>query len=488
MTTVDTIIILVYLTGIVVIGFRCRGKQENIRDYFTAQQGFSGVMGYLIVGLSIGATLFSGLSFVAYPSIIYTHGVTVLTSLVGFPVAYVVLRFWFLPRYLARPQGSPYDIIEHRFGRPVRLVASAMFVLLRLCWMSALIYAPVIVVMAAGSLGDEWFWPLVLLVGLASTAYTVAGGIRGVIVTDAIQFLLIIAVLLAAMIYIGLKLPLTVGEVVEYLREDTDLLTLNWSMDPSATITVWAMVIGATLQNMSSYTADQMSLQRYLAAGEAKTASAAFGTSMITTTLVLVLLAGVGLTLGSWYHFHPDVALPESADKVFPYFVATQLPVGFSGFIIAAILAATMSSITSGVNALSGSLLNDFVPLTERIAPARLLYWGRATSAGVGVAATLAAGFVSEFGTLFNIMNIMLGIFLGPLLGCMFCAVSAPRVRGGVLIAGMLLGCLVAVVVVVWSPVSSLWITLVSSSVTVGVAMLGGQTRSGECDERNMTH
>jgi Na+/proline symporter len=472
MTLIATIIIVVYLAGIVVVGICSRGRQENIRDYFTAQQGFKGVLGPVLVGLSIGATLFSGLSFVAYPSIIYTHGVTVLTSLIGFPVAYLVLRFWFLPRYLATPQDSPYDIIERCYDRTTRKVASGMFVMLRLCWLSALIFAPVLVVMAAGSLDSRWFWPLVLLVGLSSTAYTVVGGIRGVIVTDAIQFLLIMGVLLATMLFVAFKLPLTLSEVTGYMRAESDLLTLNWSLSPTQTITVWAMIIGGTMQNMSSFIADQMSLQRYLAVGGARPATAAFGTSMLTTTLVLVLLAGVGLTLGAWYHFHPDLGLPDSADKVFPYFVAHQLPLGFSGLIIAAILAATMSSITSGVNALSGSLLNDFVPLAERIAPGRLLTWGRVTSAMVGLAATLAAGFVSQLGTLFNAMNIFLGVFLGPLLGCMVCSIVGLRVRGPVLVAGMITGCLTAAVMA-YSPVSSLWTTLVSSLVTVLIAGIG---------------
>ena len=81
------------------------------------------------------------------------------------------MRFWFLPRYLARAGRSPYEIIERRFGKPVRLLASGMFVMLRLSWMAALIYAPVIVLMAALGIGEEWIWPLVALIGLSSTLW-----------------------------------------------------------------------------------------------------------------------------------------------------------------------------------------------------------------------------------------------------------------------------------------------------------------------------
>lgn len=474
MTLIDLTIIVVYMVGIVVVGIAYRGRQDNIRDYFTAQDGFKGVLGMVMVGLSLGATLFSGLSFVAFPSMFFTYGITVLTGLVCFPLAYVLLRFWFLPRYLAVPQDSPYDIIERRFGRSTRLVASAMFVVLRLCWMAALIYVPALVVMAALQLSREWFWPLILIIGLSSTIYTVAGGIRGVIVTDAIQFLIIIAVLTATVGYIVIEIPLSVGEMSTYLQTNTNLLDLNWSLDPTITMTVAAMVIGSTFQNMSSFAADQMSLQRYLASGGAKPAAAAFGTSMLTTTVVLTMLAMVGLAIGAWYHVHPDPALPQNPDKVFPYFIATQLPVGFMGMVVAAILAATMSSITSGINALSGSLLNDFVPFSGRVESKRLLFYARLTSAIIGAAATIGSGFVDRMGSLFNIMNVFYGVFLGPLLACMICTLSKGRVQGRVLVPAMFIGC-ISGVAVAYSSIANLWVSAISCGVTYFVAVIGSK-------------
>lgn len=479
MTLLDAVIVFVYMVGIMAVGIIYRGRQDDIRDYFTARDGFGGIMGTVMVGLSLGATLFSGLSFVAFPSVVYTYGITALTALAGYPAAYLALRYWFLPRYLARAQNSPYDIIEFRFGRPTRFAASIMFVLLRLCWMAALIYAPVIVIMACCGLDRSWLWPLILLIGLSSTLYTAVGGIRGVIITDALQFLLIMGVLLVTIIYIVMKIPMTMGDVTGYLQSNTGLLDLNWSLDPTLAMTVWAMAIGGTMQNMSSFTADQMSLQRYLASGGVKPASSAFGMSMVTTTIVLILLSAVGLTLGAWYSIHPDPALPRDADKVFPYFVATQLPLGFMGMVIAAILAATMSSITSGINALSGSLLNDFSALSERIEPKRLLRWARLTSGGIGLLATLVAGFVDGMGSLFDIMNAFYGIFLGPLLGCMFCTISRINVRGVPLIVGMIAGCFFGIGVA-YSSLANLWVSLYSALMTVLIAWVGTKFTAGK--------
>lgn len=474
MTLLDLLIIAVYLGGIVTVGIVCRGKQDDINDYFTAHGGFKGKMGMVIVGLSLGATFFSGLSFIVYPSIFYTYGITVLSGLIGFPATYLFMRLWFLPRYLARAGRTPYEIIERRFGKPVRLLASAMFVMLRLSWMAALIYAPVIVLMATMGIGEEWLWPLVAVIGLSSTVYTVIGGIRGVIITDAIQFLLIAGALLGTVVYVLMKIPLSFGDFSGFLTNNTHLLHFNWSIDPTVTMTVVTMAVGGSIANLGSFSADQMSLQRYIAAGDARSAAQAFGTSMIATPIVLILLAMVGLAIGTWYSVNPDAGLPTEADKVFPYFVATQLPAGFSGIVIAALLAATMSSVTSGINALSGSLLNDFVPLAERIDPKRLLGSARWLSAAIGLAVTIGAGFVDRLGSLFDIMNALLGVFNGPLLACVLLAVSRLNIHGSILLASMVVGFL-AGVGVVNSPLSPVWVTLVSGAVTVVVALLGSR-------------
>ena len=472
MASLDILIIVVYLAVIVTVGITSRGRQDDTRDYFTSGSGFGSLFGLFLVGLSIAASLFSGLSFVAVPSNAFRFGVTALSGMAAWPFFYVLMRWWFLPRYLAVPAASPYEIIERRLGRPVRMVASAMFLACRLCWLAAVIYVPALLLTTGGGLGPAWFWPIVLVVGLSSTFYTVVGGIRGVIVTDAIQFLLIVFVLIATILYIVMRIPLSVADIATYVRGNTQLLQFNWSLSLTQTMTVMAMVFGGGAQIVCMYVSDQMLLQRYLAAGDARGAASAVGTSIVTQLGVLVMLAAVGLTLGTWYSVHPDTALPGNPDQVFTHFVATRMPVGFVGLVLAAILAATMSSVTSGVNALSGALLNDFRPLAERTDSRRMLRYARVSSALIGLAATLGAGLVPHMGTLFNIMNLYYGIFFGPMLACMVCAVSRWRVNGRVLIGGMIVGCLTGVGIG-FSPLANLWVSLASCLVTLAVTAAG---------------
>lgn len=471
MTLIDLLIVAAYLIGIVAVGIIYRGKQDDTSDYFTTRGGFAGFIGSVIVGLSVGATLFSGLSFVAIPSNAFTFGVTAMSGLFMWPAFYFLMRYWFLPRYLAKPQESPYDIVERRFGLPVRRTISGMFIACRVVWMSAVIYVPALLLTSGGGLGPEWFWPVVILIGASSTVYTVIGGIRGVIITDALQFLLIAGVLVATILYIVFRIPLSFAEVTAYVDSNTRLLNFNWSLSLTETMTVMAMMLGGGAQMMVYYTSDPMLLQRYLAAGNQREAASAVGTSIVSQVGVLLMLAVVGLALGAWYSLHPDPALPGNPDRVFPHFVATHMPVGFVGLIAAAILAATMSSVTSGISALSGALLNDFRSHIAADEKARLKH-ARVTSAVIGIVSTLGAGLVEHLGTLFNIMNLYYGIFLGPMMGCMICTVGRRAVNGRVLIVAMFVGCLSGMAVG-YSVIANLWVSLISCAVTLLVAYLG---------------
>ena len=339
---VDIAIIVVYLAATVTTGILCRGKQEDADDYFTAKGTMGGFFSSIMVGLSIAASLFSGISFLAYPSVAYANGIGILLGLLDFFIAWLILIYWFLPRYLnSHGLQHPYDIIEKRFGPRIRTLAAAMYVLLRVCWMAALIYAPTIAIMAAAGLeGLKWFWAIVLIIGFASTVYTTLGGIRGIIVTDALQFMVIASGVTFTIIIILCRMPASFSDVWSFLQENNHLKLLDFSTDPTKLITVWTILIGVNIANFGVYMADQMTLQRYLAAGSIKAVSRSFLANTIGAIVVLTLLSGVGLTLFAWYHFCPDENIPAQVDKIFPYFVATQLPLGVAGLILAAILAA----------------------------------------------------------------------------------------------------------------------------------------------------
>ncbi|MFZ9682470.1 MAG: sodium:solute symporter family transporter [Cephaloticoccus sp.] len=361
MRLVDILIVVLYLCGVVAVGIACRGRERSVDVYFTGRGLFRGPLGTLLVGLSIAATFFSGISLVIYISSVYSSGIQIGAGLLAMPVAWAVLRYWFLPRYLADGWRQPYDILEERVGRSVRIVMSGMFILLRIGWMGVLIYAPALVIMGTANLGNEWLWPIVLGIGLSSTAYTVIGGIRGVILTDAIQFLVILGGMLFIGLFLFFKLDLTSVEMVHELSSEGRLEWLNFSFDPTLTFTFWTVIFGIGISNIGNYLSDQMALQRYLAAESPAAAIRSFTINIIGAVMVVLTLITIGLLLYLWYRHHPDPNLPGRADLIISYFISQELPVGVSGLLIAAIMAATMSSMTSGINALAGAVTNDWI-------------------------------------------------------------------------------------------------------------------------------
>src|SRR5690606_15561633 len=160
-----------------------------------------------------------------------------------------------------------------------------------------------------------------------------------------------------------------------------------------------------TIANLGSYVGDQMSLQRYLTSNSIADSSRAFLVNVIGVVIVLVMLVGVGVALSAWYMVNPAPEMPTTIDRIFPFFIARELPPGVSGLLIAALLAATMSSITSGINALASSMMTDFRQASGNAkstsSARRELWMARGVSLLIGIVATLAAGIVSNLGHLF---------------------------------------------------------------------------------------
>jgi len=472
MRLIDIAVVVIYLAVVVAVGIASRGRKKSADEYFTAHGLFSGKLGTLLVGLSIAATFFSGISLIVYISSAYSGGIQIAIGIVALPVSWVVLQFWFLPRYLAGQWKHPYDIIEKRFGNPVRLTLSAMFALMRIGWMGVLVYAPAMVIMGTAGLSDGWFWPIVLMIGLSSTAYTVIGGIRSVIITDAIQFVIVSMGMLFIAFYIWAKLDITTAQMVTELGDAGRLELFNFSLDPTLTFTFWAILIGGGVSNVSAYLSDQMALQRYLTSETPKEATRSFVINILGAMGVVVILVSVGLLLWLWYQHHPDPAIPTEPDKVISYFIAKELPVGVAGLLIAAILAATMSSMTSGVNALASAFTNDWVARFGRVRTSEENYQvGRWASFGIGVFATGMAGFVAQMGTILNASNVVMGLFLGPMLACMILALVKIQVSGRVVLFGMVCGTLIGGLVA-FSPVSKLWVSPVAFVFSILVPLL----------------
>ena len=477
MHPIDIAIMAAYIFGCMGIGMLARGKGDDAEDYFTASGRLGGWFSTIIVGLSIAGTFFSGISFFSYPSVSYSNGILmpVWGLAVAMPIAFIVLRYWFLPAYLAGGWKFPYDIIEDRFGPHARTVAASLYIIMRVGWMAMMIYAPTVAIMAMGRLDEKWFWPIVLITGVSNTLYTVVSGIRGVIVTEAVQMLVIMIGVGATIASAWWQMPVPFSTAIANLHDAGKLDLFNFSLDPKAGMTVFAVVLGLTAGNLTNYIGDQMSLQRYLATGDARAAVRSFGVNVIGVVIVVCLLTTIGLSLFVFYANTPDPTLPASADKIFPHFVATRLPPGIAGLLLAALLAAT--SIPSGINTLAAVITLDFHSrFAGQLDNAQLAKWGKIYSLLIGLAATLSAGVVSSLGTIFEVSQIILGLFAGPLLSCIALATAGVRMRSAFMITAMLCGG-AAGVTVKFAGLHALWVAPSSAVVTFVLGWLLARVR-----------
>ncbi len=475
LSVIDWGVIGLYLAGTITVGILCRGRQESASDYFTAAGTMGSYFRSVLVGLSVAAAYFSGISFLAFPSLTYSGGIMMILKILLFPAVWYILHAWFLPRYLqGAPQPHPYAIIERRFGSSLRTLTAGMYILMRVGWMAVLICAPATAILGATGLGREWFWPIVLAIGLSSTLYTTIGGIRGVIVVDAIQFLIIMVGILATFLVILKRLPVSLGETVQFWR-DSGKLALDVSLNPQKVVTVWSMTFGINISYLCSLLSDQMSLQRYLSTGRAASASRSIAYNMIGVVIVSVFLAGIGMFLAAWYHFNPDPNLPAKTDHIFPWFIGSMLPTGLSGLLLASLLAATMSSMNGGINILSAVITLDFL---SRFVPGmtqkQQLWFARIASVIVGIGATLTAGLVERLGSIFDQTQTVMGLFLGPIFVVVLLAAASVRVHRASLAAGMILavftGLLLRSESFQWA---SVWICATTCLTTLAVTFLG---------------
>ncbi len=472
---IDILIITVYMIATVAIGISAKGRQSGANDYFTAAGGMSGAFASILVGLSIASTFFSGISFIAVPGIVYREGIGLVFALLCLPVCWLVLRLWFLPRYLSMAEGEPYAFLAKRLAPGVRTQVAILYILLRLGWMATLIYAPTLAILELMHLDAAWLPLLIVLLGAVSTLYTVFGGLRGVIVTDALQFVVIAVGILITIIVILYKLPVSLSEGMGVLQESAIVQWPTASLNPTQFYTWWSIAFGFGASYLATYIADQMSLQRYLAAKTPEAANRSFAFNIVGVILVLLLLIAVGLCLRVWYHYNPVEELASNTDRVFPYFVTHELPVGLSGLIIAVLLAATMSSITSGINALASVITIDIwhgVLRTREADGAQLLKTSRRCSLALGIFCTFLALFVERLGALFDVTQALLGLFLGPILAAVCLAIWGYRISAKSFLLAVICAVLLGSLALTY--VASVWTTFITTTLCLLVCCILG--------------
>ena len=474
MQTVDIVVIIVYLLCSAWLGLKLSGRQRDVKDYFIGNRELP----WWAVCLSVVATETSALTVISVPGIAYLGDVTFLQVAVGYLIGRIVVAFLLLPRYYRGEMTTAYAYLGLRFGRGMQATASVTFLFTRLLADGVRLFAaaiPMKIILDSLGLGASYF-TIVAVMGLVTILYTLIGGIRAVVWVDVLQMGLYVVGGVVSLVVIMLTLDVNFLAVAAEEGKTRFLdSTSNPISSPYATVTA---VLGGALLSMASHGADQLIVQRLLGCRTLRDAQKAVIVSGVVVFVQFALFLTVGLALYSYFERATVERLGLStSDELFPVFITEGLPAGLSGLLLAGIMAAAMSTLSSSLSALSSSSMADLHQKFARrpLQGEQALRMSRLFTLGWGlVFIGAAAMFTGTDNPVVELGLSVASITYGGLLGAFFLGLWVRRARQAD--AAIAFG--VAVATMAWlflfAPelVGFTWYTAIGTTITVGLGYL----------------
>jgi SSS family transporter len=474
----DVSIVVAYLSALAAVGAYFSRRRQSVDELLVASRR----MPWLAVGLSLMAALNSGIDYLTQPSATIQYGLVLVVGVLSWVIVYAWVSKVVLPFYRRLEFYSVYEYLEARFDVRVRLLGAGIFILWRLGWMATALYVPALAVNAATN-GAVHLTALIVVLGVLVTLYTTFGGIQAVIWNDVLQFCVMFGGLAATIAVVVSSVPGGMGEI--WTTAAGAGKTALWVPIAGGAfftqpMTLPALLMALIVGRMAQYTSDQVLVQRLQTTRSVADARQAFIVHAAGDALWMIGLSLVGLTLFAYFQYRPGPAdLPP--DRLLPYFMAQAFPSGATGLVIAAILAASLSSVDSAIHSCSSVIYIDFYRriLQDRVPAAGgrndehdNVRVSRLINVIVGVAGTTLACNVASIGTLLEIANKLINAFTGPLFGIFLLAMFSRRATSVAALAGGVTGAMVAYGIAYHSSIGFLWPSTFGLAATLGVGVL----------------
>ena len=371
LTTLDYLVIVVYLAAVIFFGVRIAGRQTSTDDYFLGSRNLP----WWVVCFSIVATETSTLTIIGLPAVAYGGTLTFLQLTIGYLLGRTIVSLVLLPRYYERRLVTTYEFLGLRYGDVMRATASMTFLITRLLADGVRLFATAIplkiIAMSAGF--DVSYFEIILVLGMITVFYTLIGGIRAVVWMDVLQMTVyLFGAFLAVVLLIA---HISADWWSDALRAGkTMVFDLGLDQSLSGVLTqayiLPTAVLGGAVFSVASHGTDQLIVQRLLACRSLRDSQRALIGSAIVVMIQFALFLLIGLLLWSYYNGATMSELGLSrADEVFPKYIVEGLPAGVSGLLLAGIIAAAMSTLSSTVNSLASS---SFMDIYQRFAKTTL--------------------------------------------------------------------------------------------------------------------
>lgn len=468
MTWLDYTILLVYLLAMVGVGVWFSRDQTSEEEFLMGGRR----MHWLLVSMAAVATAFSGVSLIGAPGYVFTHDtqmfMTVPASVLTLPIILMVLPFLVRLRIT-----TVYEYLERRFSVSLRLIASALFLGTKFIYVGVVIYTPSLLMSTATGLP---LFPSIIIMGAVATLLTMMGGMKAVMWSDAIQFVIMMMGIGVILLLLALPDGNGRGGVVEFWQvadQAGKIKFFNFALSWEE-LTTWSIVACMAMAGIGSSFSDQVMMQRYFAAGGTKAVVRSYWTSTAIAVPTVVILYLVGILLYGFYgtglHALPD-DIRANGDKVLPYFVTTQLPAGLKGLVISAIVAATLSTVSSVLNSLCTAVVSDFYLRFRKAAHSERsdVTTSRIITLILGGLGTALACYVNRFGMIVEQTQTLLGLVGGGLGGIFFLGLFTKRATAPGTLIGAVCGTIATAAVMWGTKVHFMWYYVIGMSVCIVV-------------------
>lgn len=470
MTFIDWTIIAVFLIGLTLIGFLFSKSNRNLEDYFL---GGRSMPTWLVAFAATGTSISAG-TFVGSPELGFNTNLTYLMLCVGAILGGTLVALLVLPKLYNANTITIYGYLGDRFGDSAKNSSSVMFLVGQLFTSGSRLFIAAIAVSVIlyGSIRFEFLMYSIIILGVFSTVYTMAGGIKGLIYIDTIQILLVIGTGVVALLFIYFSMTphmslgdifatLASGEVKNAAGEwvagnKLQIVDASWRMD--VPYNLMGALVGCTIFKFAQFSTDHEFVQRQLTCKSVKKAGVSLVYSQILSLPIVLIFLSIGLLFYVSYSTSADPAAimqyKNDARDIFPQYICRSIPTGVRGIMVIGLLAAALSSFNSAINAMASSFVADiYMPLRKRMGHAITSDSDQMSSSKkmVVLMGTVLTGFaivtaVMQEKSGLNLVDFATGVMsfsYAGMLGVFLCALFTGRGNTRSVVAALVVGLLV---------------------------------------------
>lgn len=346
----DYAVLLLYLVALVIIGFCCSSKKETSKEYLLG----GGKMPFFALGISCLMAALSAFSLVMVPGEIFNHGLSFWVLSLIAPLFTLVTCSIFMRFYFKIGAFTPFEYLERRYSPGVRTLVASLTIYLRLIYLGMVLFSTSKIFEGAAGWPS---WVTVLACGGVAIVFTTLGGLKAVVWTDVMQFVVLVGGLFCILGALFMKIDGGLfGGVVYAFQNGRGLDQFGspefYLLNPYVRLSLWLLLLNQLLAPIGTMASDQMTVQRLLASGSYKNAIKTQFVNTLLTIPTMLILWLIGLLVFTFFHQHPEFAV-KSGDTALFNFISGQLPSPIPGLIIAGMLAAVISTLNAVFNSLA---------------------------------------------------------------------------------------------------------------------------------------